>query len=85
MYGHDGIVASKSASVLRAAPVGSWAIAVCVCVDCLIYLYITARHCTLVPVHTRARLGGARAGEHKTNRTLTKGTLARAKAAHMYR
>ena len=40
---------------LRAAPVGSWAIAVCVCVDCLIYLYITAHHCTLIPVHTSAQ------------------------------
>ena len=45
---------------MRAAPVGSWAIAVCVCVDCLIYLYITARHCTLVPGSTPARASAAR-------------------------
>ena len=46
-------------ATMRAAPVRSWAIAVCVCVNCLIYLYITVHHCTLVPVHTSARLGGA--------------------------
>ena len=58
---------------MRAAPVGSWAIAVCVCVNCMIYHGITVHHCTLVRVHTRARLAAAQAWEHKTNRTLTKG------------
>jgi hypothetical protein len=66
--------AAKCATLMRAAPVGSWAIAVCVCVDCLIYLYITAHHCTLVPVHTWARASAARC--HRSmilDRTLTKG------------
>ena len=41
---------------VRAAPVRSWAIAVYVCVICMIYHGITVHHCTLVRVHTRARL-----------------------------
>ena len=61
------------ASVVRAAPVRSWAIAVCVCVNCMIYHGITVHHCTLVRVHTRARLAAAQAWEHKTNRTLSRG------------
>ena len=32
---------------VRAALVRSWAIAVCVCVICMIYHVITVHHCTL--------------------------------------
>ena len=53
------IAATACAKDVRAVPVWSRAIAVCVCVDRLIYRYITVYHCTLIPVRTSARLGGA--------------------------
>ena len=59
-----GELVQQMRATMRAAPVGSWAIAVCVCVNCLIYRYITVHRCTLIPVHTNARLGGALPWEH---------------------
>ena len=56
---HTAAEEAGSAAALRAAPVGSWAIAVCVCVNRLIYRYITVHYCTLIRVRTSARLGGA--------------------------
>jgi len=66
-------------ALVRAVPVGSRANAVCVCVNCMIYHCITVHRCTLIPVHTRARLGGALHGSADTRSNTHKGTLARAK------
>ena len=55
-----------------------------VCVNCLIYCYITVHHCTLIRVRTSVRLGGALPLEHDTRSNTHKKGDPRARPSDSY-